>query len=203
MSDKIQSFKCPNCNAPIKIDSYTCSYCGHDYIVSDLSSLEGIDSTTINKYISIYKDQLDDKPNDSMLNLGLGICYLNLGLNDFAQSYLKRAVDISPENSETYFYYAFSLINEEKLNLMKIQKIKEIEKLISAAIKINPKKAIYYYFLIIIKKEFYIKNGFRNDTPINELIEKANSLKYDEKEIKQFIKLLNITDNDFRNLIKN
>ena len=203
MYDKIQSLKCPNCNAPIKIDSNTCNYCGYDYIIQSLSYLGGIDSTKINKYITFYKSQLDEKPYDSMLNLALGICYLDLGLNDFAQNYLKKAIDISPENSDTYIYFALSLIDEKKLSLMKIQKIKEIEKLINASIKINPNKATYYYFLIIVKQEFYIKNGFKIDISINELKEKANSLKYDELEIKQLIKLLNMSITDFNNTIIN
>lgn len=201
LNSNIQSLKCPNCSAPIKLDSNTCDFCGYDYIIPNLSGLIGFKPTTINKYIAFYKNQLNDKPNDPLVNLALGICYLDLGLSEFAQKYIKKAIDITPENSDTYYYYAMSLLKGEKIKLAKISEIKEVEKFLEAAIKLYPSKYVYYYFQIIIKYEFYHRNGFKIEPSIESLREKLDPLVKDENEIKQLIKQLNVDEENARNII--
>jgi len=200
MCAKIESLKCPNCNGPIKLDSETCEFCGYDYIIPSLSGLLDFESSKINKYISFYKNQLDDNPNDPLLNLAMGICYLDLGLEEFSQKFLKKAIDISPENSDTYYYYALSLLEGKKIKIAKIPDIKEVEKLLEAAIKLNPYKSVYYYLQAIIKHEFYHKNGFKINPPLKEILEKIKTLEKDEKEIKQLVKRLNFSEDNIRQI---
>jgi len=191
---KIQSYKCPECNAPIKLDSNKCDYCNTEFIITSLAYLVNFDREKTNKYISFYKEQLEKKPNDGIIYFALSICYLDLGLADLAKKMLTKSIEFNPESSEIYFYYAVSLIEGNKIKTLTFNRINEIEKYLSAAIKLNPEKSIYYYFYALLKHEFHLKNGFRIQPTIEFLLDKANSLTYEKKETEQLLKRLNIDD---------
>ncbi len=190
----VHSFRCPECNAPIKLDENKCEYCNTEYIITSLAFLTNFEPQKINKYIQFYKERLQEKPADGATHLALGICYIDLGLPELAQKTIKKAIDFSPEISENYFYYAISLIVGKKIKTIVFDKIIEIEKYIDAAINLNPQKASYYYLLAILKYEFHLKNGFRTEPTVEELIAKANSLTYERREMEQLLKRLNIRD---------
>ncbi len=201
MNNNVQSFKCPECNAPINLDGNKCNYCNTEYIITSLSYLVNFNHNKLNKYISFYKEQLEIKPRDGLLYFALGICYMDLGLVELVKENLDKALELNPENSDIYFYYAVSLIEGNNIRTLTFNKINEIEKYLTAAIKLNPERSAYYYFYALLKHEFHLKNGFRIQPSIEELITKANSLIYDKKEIEQLVIRLNIEDERIRNQI--
>jgi len=197
----VESFRCPNCNAPIKLNENKCSFCNTEYIITSLSFLVGYETSKINKYIAFYKEQLIKNPQDGTVHLALGICYLDLALEELAQKYLKQAIELNPEMSETYFYYAISLIGDKKIKILPSFVVKEIEKYLDAAIKINPLKSSHQYFKAILKYEFYIKNGMRCQPPIEEILSNADKLEYDNKEMEKIVERLNIDDESIRSKV--
>lgn len=194
MVHEVQSYRCPHCNAPIKTTGSTCEFCGSEYFISSLSFLANYDETKIKKCISFYKMKYKENPENSSVNSALGLCYLDLGLTDFSEKYLKKAIELEPENGENYYYYAISFLGKKKIKTHTLSEIRKIEEYLEAAKKINAEKSKYYFLHAIIKYEFYLKNGLRVSPTIQELLEKGSSLKSNKDEINQMLKRFNLED---------
>lgn len=201
MVHEVQSSRCPHCNAPIKTTGSTCEFCGSEYFISSLSFLTNYDEVKIKKCISFYKMKWKEDPENSSVNLALGLCYLDLGLTDFSEKYLKKAIELEPDNGENYYFYSLSLIEKKKIKTLSLNEIRKIEEYLEVAKKLNVEKSKYYFLHGIIKYEFYQKNGLRINPTIKELLEKGSSLKSNKDEINQMLKKLNLEDKTMVNKI--
>ena len=203
MDGPIKTLSCPKCGAPVKLDSNKCDYCGIEYFVSSLSYIGEFDKDGVNKYINYYGEVLKSNPDDCEANLAIGICYLNLGINELALKHITKAVEISPAMSAGYYYRALALIKGGAVNSLAMDEIKEIEKHISAAIKLDQTKPYYYYLWAIIKYKYYYKNALRITPPtIEELIEKGNSKPKEAKETKVMFNMFERIEKDVMDLIE-
>lgn len=168
-----------------------------------MASLDHFDKTGINKYISHYKALLKEEPDNGELNLAMGICNLDLGLYDLATKYFEKAIESVPDNAEGYYYYGLAIVKGRKPKLLTFSEVKKLEEYLQAAIQIDGSKAKYYYLWLIIKHEFYAKNGLKINPPtMSDLIESASSAQYDEREIAKMMARVPVTDLELLNLIK-
>ena len=203
MEGPIKTFSCPKCGAPIKLNSNHCDYCGIEYLVSSLSYIKEFNKDTVNKYINYYGEVLRDKPGDCEANLAVGICYLNLGINELALKYITKAVEISPSLSAGYYYRALALLKGGRVETLNLNEIKEVESHINVAIRLDNTKPYYYYFWAIIKYKYYYKNALRIIPPtIEELVEEGNSRAEDIKETKAMFNVFERIEKDIMDLIK-
>ena len=76
---------CPQCGAPAQLSLRRCGYCEAEFIVTSLASLDRLDKAGIQKYVSHYRKKLADEPESGELHLAMGICYLDLGLQNLSQ----------------------------------------------------------------------------------------------------------------------
>lgn len=190
---KVQT--CPQCGAPAQLSSSRCGYCEAEFIVTSLASLERFDKAGIQKYLKHYRQRLGEEPENGEINLAMGICQLDLGLYDAAMQFFNEAVSHQRENPDGYYYQAIALIKGRKPKLLTLNEARKIEEKLRAATQINDTKAAYYYFWIIIKHEFYLKNGLREGDPsIRQLLEKAQEGQRDEQEIAKLLERVPVTD---------
>lgn len=203
MNENIKVNTCPQCGAPIKVNLNSCEYCNAEFIVRSLSYLKSFDKSGINKYISHYKELLDESPDDGEINLSMGICYLNLGLYNLANKFFKKAIDLTPDNSEVYYYYSLSLFNGKRPKITKYSMIQEIENYLNTAIQLDSERYKYYYLMAFIKYDFYLRNGLDQGLPTFEelKLEMENKLKTGEEEIDRIRNFLNISDRDVKVLV--
>lgn len=167
-----------------------------------MSSLDCFDKTGINKYISHYKSLLKEEPDSGELNLAMGICNLDLGLYDLATKYFERAIEAVPDSADGYYYYSIAVVKGRKPKLLTLSEVKKIEEYLQAAIQIDSSKAKYHYFWLIIKREFYAKNGLRINPPsMSDLTEGGNAGQYDRQEIEKMIARVPVTDPDLLSVI--
>jgi tetratricopeptide (TPR) repeat protein len=186
---------CPQCGAPAALRANKCGYCEAEFIIISIASLDRFDKTGINKYISHYKSLLKDQPDSGELNLAMGICNLDLGLYDLAAKFFAKAIEALPDSADGYYYYSLAIVKGRKPKLLTFSEVKKIEEYLQAAIQIDSSKAKYHYFWLIIKHEFYMKNGLRINPPtVSDLIAQANSAQYDEQEIAKMMARVPITD---------
>jgi tetratricopeptide (TPR) repeat protein len=195
MSGSLKVELCPQCGAPAELRVNRCAYCEAEFIVTSLASLEHFDKAGIQKYLKHYRQRLGEEPQNGEINLAMGICQLDLGLYDDALEFFNAAVRNERENPDGYYYQAIALIKGRKPKLLSLNEARKIEEKLRAAIQLNDGKAVYYYFWLIIKHEFYVKNGLGAGSPsIAELSQKAQEGQLDEREIAKLLERVPVTD---------
>lgn len=188
-SGEILIYECPSCGAPAQINSNVCLYCKAEFIIRSLNSLSGLNKGGIDKYIASYKKAAAADPNNTEINAAMGMCYLKLGLYDFASKYFRKAIEDMIENSDVYYYAAIAEFKGKRPFLVLLPNIRKIESLIEAAITISP-KGKYYFLLSVIQNDFYDRKKLNNQYNYNELLDLAreNSIAEDEiEEIYQYV----------------
>ena len=71
------------------------------------------------KAIESYKDALDFDVSNSILYNNIGICYIRLKRYDLALRYLKKAINLSPNNKDILFNIIELLIEKEDFDYVK------------------------------------------------------------------------------------
>ena len=111
-------------------------------------------------------------------------------------------IDLMPEESDVYYYYALSLIRGKHIKTISFKDIKQIEEYLHSAIQLGA-NAKYYYLAAIINYDFYSGNGMKIPTPdYNELIDNASSAEYEPDEIKILLNNVIIRDEKLISTIK-
>ncbi len=204
MDKNIKVITCPQCGAPIKPGATKCEYCGAEFFVDSVSYLEKLDKDKIYRYISYYKNLIDNNLYSGEANLGIGICYLDLQLYTLAIKHLRIAVEQMPGYADGYYYYAVALFKGRKPKILTLSEIRTIERYLNAAVHLNNKSAKYFYLWAIIKYEFYIENGFRDDHPaFEELIKQAQSCTCNRSEVNKMLQWIPLTNRYLLKLINN
>lgn len=202
MEGNIKVEKCPQCGAPVKIETNKCEYCEAEFLVTSLAYLDRFDTININKYINYYKELLKKDPDNGEISCAIGICYLDLGLYDLAIKYFSKTIEQLPEYADAYYYYALALFKGRRPKVLTLFEIREIESYLKAAIQIDNTKSKYFFLLAIIKYDFYIKNGLKVNPPtFEELIREIKSKCYDEGEIKKILKHVPISDKELIDIL--
>lgn len=181
--------ECPQCGAPAQLNSNVCLYCKAEFMIKSLNSLSNLNKSSIDKYIASYRKAAVADPNNTELNTAMGMCYLKLGLYDFASKFFEKAIEDMIENSDVYYYAAIAEFKGKRPFLVLLPNIRKIERLIEAAISINP-KGKFYYLLSIIQSDFYDRKKLNNTYSYGELLDMAhkNSVAEDEiEEIYQYV----------------
>jgi len=194
---------CPQCGAPVQKCAGRCEYCQSEFIVTSLAYLDKFDKEGTSKYVDHYKQLLKDFPDDGELCSAMGICYLSLELYDLAIRSLAKTVQEVPDNADSYYHYALALLRGKRPKLLTLAEIREVERYLNAAIKIDDTKSKYYYLWALVKHDFYRCNGLTIKAPtIEELIDEARSKSDDHAETAKMLERIEIGDQDLMNLVK-
>ena len=160
--------ECPQCGAPADPSTTKCRHCKSPFVINTVSALSDFDESAISKYVSFYKKEAEKNPADDKAIMGLGICYLRLGLFDLAKTKLQKCIELVPDDGDAYYYYAVSLTGGRLLKSIPLGVIKEIEKFVETASQLNKTEAKYYLFWAMIKHGYYKTNGMSVGSPADD-----------------------------------
>jgi tetratricopeptide (TPR) repeat protein len=189
-----KGLKCPNCNNQQLTENQTnCQYCGSLVVINSISSIQSFTPLDLNKYANSYRKQLADNPNNDTLNMSLGMCYLKLKLYDKAIPAFEKAIEDNIDNSESFFYFAVSLLKGKKAFLASRSDIDKAQEYINAALMIEP-RGIYHYFLAYIRYD-YFERKYLNTTPNpnwEETLQTAIQTGLSSADVAQFFEVLQV-----------
>jgi len=194
----LQVEECPQCGAPASPSDKQCRFCKSEFFVTSLSYVGSFDKGAIDKYINYYKGLTKAAPENGEAFFSLGLCYLQLKLFPLAQKNLEKAIELIPEYSDVYYYYALSLIKGRRVKIITSNEIKSIEQYLETAIQLDQNKAKYYYLSAIIKYDFYRMNGLIVPPPdADELIMEAKQKAQEPEEVQRLLDAVILRDEKF------
>lgn len=176
---KVVVLECPQCGAPVQVNSNICNSCFSEYMISSMNDLDALDKMSINKYIKAYKEVSDDH---GSAQFSMGICYLKLGLYDFALKAFEKVIDMLPEDGEVYYYAALALFKGKRPFLAQLSIVKKAIAYLEAALQME-ETGKYYYLLYVIQKDFYDMKKLRNQYQSTALLEQAKMHHVSQEEV--------------------
>ena len=179
--------KCSQCGAGIQINENICGYCDSPYYVKDPYSLANVDKLGVQKYIAMYKNDTTEEA-----SLSIGLCYIKLGLYDFAIKHYDKAISEAMDNSEIYYYQSIALLKGKRPFLTPLAVIKKIDEYLEVAQSLYPGNAKYYFAQAIIKADYYEKKMLRTNPTSADLVEEANSSGLTDLDRETAQKLMNV-----------
>lgn len=194
--------ECPQCGAPVKASERNCEYCKAEFFVTSIAYLENLDPSAVSKYLRHYKKLTREEPDDAEGNLGLGLCYLQMHNFPLAKKSFEKVIELSPETSQAYYYYALSTVAGRRLMSMPLKDARNLETQINTAIQIDGESPLYKLLLAMIKRDYYETNGMRVTPPsAGELLEEITGSSIDEKEIARLRESVRIGDENMFNFL--
>lgn len=189
---------CSQCGWPFDIEalkSNTCKKCRAAILVTSIALLERFDAPAIKRYIERYTQTLAENPQDRDALLGVGICYLKLGLFDLADRFLAKLIDHHPVDPDGYGYRAICLLRGKRPRTASLPVIREADRLIGTAVELAPGDGRYEILLAALRHDYYVINGMRVPFPDpDDLVARAESKYIDALEIAQLLRLMKVGD---------
>jgi hypothetical protein len=74
---------------------------------SDLLATEALGKNDIPKALEYFEKAIQHYPNDEMINMNVGLVYLNMGKVNEAMQYLTRSLQLDKENAQTNYYLGY------------------------------------------------------------------------------------------------
>ena len=195
MGEKISTFNCPGCGAPVSRSEKSCAFCDREIIISRFSSLSTLAPAELNKYAAAYKTMADSDPLDAGINTSLGFCYLKLKVYDRAQSAFETAISQNVGNPDAYFYAAVCLLNGGKAFTAKRHVIDKIESYVNAAISLE-EKPIFHYFKSYIKYDYYSRKSYTTSPTYQEALSAALEIGLNDIEVADLHFLMGVNKPD-------
>ena len=186
---------CPGCGAPVSTATETCEFCQRPIVISTFSTVASMGLPELNKYAKGYQKALADNPEDSSLNGSVAMCFQRLGLYDQAIPAFEKAIAANFDNSELYFYNAVCLLRGKKAFKAMRETIDAIERLIQAAISIEP-RGVYYYFHAYIKHDYFERKRFATSPSSAELMTQAKECGMHSHDAQQLFEILSVPTPD-------
>lgn len=176
--------ECPQCGAAAEPSNRKCSYCKVEFFVTSLAYLGNFDSGGISKYLKHYKELTQRHSMDSEGFLGLGLCYLKMANFQLASKCFEQVINISPEISQAYYYFALANIRRRRLMTLSLNEIRQLETYLNTAIQLNYDVPQYKLLLSMIKRDYYEINGMRFSEPsADKLLSDLRGLIINESEL--------------------
>jgi len=179
---------CPQCGAPAGASAKACEFCRAAFLVTSVSYLGRFDKDGVNKYLNLYKGMVKAAPEDGDSQFALGLCYLHLRLFDLAIRHFGRAVELMPESSDVYYYYALAMIRGRRPKTLSLNEVRQIEAYVSSAMQLDGTRAKYNYLAAILKYDYYLANGLRVPDPsAEELLTEASTKDHEGDEVERLL----------------
>ncbi len=157
--------ECPQCGAPANGSAKSCDYCKAEFFVTSIAYLSNFDTNGISKYMKHYKELTREEPDNTEGFLGLGLCYLQMGTYPLAQKYFEQVIDLSPEISQAYYYFALANVRGRRLKILPLKEVRKIENYLETAIQLDENSSHYKLLLAMLKRDYYESNGMKISPP--------------------------------------
>ena len=150
-----------------------------------LSELDNVDAKTKQELRLTYEKKVRDFPEVAQYHFALGLSYLDQRLYGLSVTHLHRALGKTARESDLLYSIALAQIEGKRPRVLKLSTVREIEKYLEAAIRLEPGRPHYKLLLAIVKYDYYVCNGLRVPPPeIDQLLRDARRDKPDPQEVR-------------------
>ena len=161
----METIECPQCGAATLPSLRICEYCKAEYFVTSLAYLGNFNDGKVAKYLNHYKNLIALEPQNEEGLFGLGLCYLQIGNYQLAEKHFGKVIDVVPEQSKAYYYYALSIIKGRRIKIISFNEARKIENYLQTAIQLDDSVPEYKLLLAMLKIDFYEANGMKVPPP--------------------------------------
>lgn len=127
---------------------------------------------------------------------------LNVKSYQQANKILEQCIEIKPNNPETYYYLAITLLHGNNPKLLSLSTIRTIENHLKKAIQIEPAFGGAYVLWAIVKYSFYKLNGMYDREPTyQDLLN--NNWSLSQQRIREIVEHVNADANPIFLWLKN
>ncbi len=159
-------------------------------------------SDEIRRMLEQYKMAVAKNTGDGEAHYAIALCYLQLELHELAIKNFKRALELMPDDADTYYYYGLSLLRGRRPKLLSLTEVKRIEEYLETALQLNNRPAKYYYLAAILKYDYYLSNGLLCHPSPDELLYIAEGKEYDAWEVERLLQTVRFRDPDLLSIIR-
>ena len=142
-----------------------------------------------------------DTPNGPA-QFATGLRYLRQRLYDLAIPCFLKAIEAMPDDADSYYYLALSLIKGARPKMLLDRDVKRIEQYLNTAICIQP-KAKHYYLAAILNYDYYAANGLSTPRPgFNDLLRSATLAPKESGEVEVLLNSIILRDDQLISFIR-
>lgn len=159
-----------------------------------IANLSKLDKSTIQQHIAQYTQLLRAAPQDRDALLAISVCYLQLGLFEPSERFLRQMIETHPADPSGYCYRAICQLKGKRPRTTSLPVIREAEQLVATALQLDPTNGSYDVLLAALRHDYYVINGMRVPTPVpGDLIKSAKAKHIDLGEIEQILDLIKLS----------
>jgi tetratricopeptide (TPR) repeat protein len=193
--------QCGGCGAALDPKCLQCDFCSSKNVFLQNRSINDLNSLTKKKYVDYFKNKLIQNSNDHEVLFNLGLFYLSMKLYDLSVDTFLKALEVSPNESENYFYLAISKIKGRRPFSIPNKEIKEIYKLCITSLELDTKPK-YLILTSLLYYDHFIQNGLiAPKTEYDDLLCDAMSHIIDDEDKKLLNDHIIIRHQSFSSLI--
>ena len=194
MALEVINITCPGCGAPVDTSAKNCKSCGRPVVITTFNSVYGMDMKDVMKYKGEYQKTLEEHPDNSEINLSMGLCLLKLNSYDKAEEKFNKAIEDSIDNPEAYFWEAVCLLKGKRPFMQTRQIVDQAIDLTNTA-RMLEDRGIFSYFIAYLKYDYYqLKRLKQEPSYIEELQRASNSVT--QEDIRMLSDILKIDEFD-------
>lgn len=178
--------ECPQCGAASTPSDRRCNYCKAEFFVTSLAYLGGYDSGGVGKYLKHYKELTRQEPENTEGLLGLGLCYLQMGMYPLGEKYFQQIIDASPEISQAYYYLSLSKIKGRRLRSVPLSEVRQLESFLNTALMLDDAIPHYKLLMAMVRRDYYELNGMKSSSPTSsELLMNVTECEVNKNEVER------------------
>jgi len=138
---------------------------GDHNVIASLAELDGLSSHEKAELLALYEDYVRQAPDSAQYQLALGLFHLDLGLYSEAASAFVEAHEAAPRDPSVLYYLAMSECQGKRPARLSLTGARTIQRHIEAAIALGAANAELWYFLALLRDDFYDAKSLRTDLP--------------------------------------
>lgn len=189
--------ECPQCGASAAPSDKKCGYCKAEFFITSLAYLGSFNKGEVAKYLKYYKKLIDQESESVDGLIGIGLCYLHTKIFSLAAKYFERTIDLFPEQSIAYYYYALSSIQGRRVRSLSLKEARQIEGVLQTAIQIDDSSPQYKLLLAVLKYDYYEANGLKSVVPTaKQLLEETKGSQLNSNEYERFKEYVKFPNQD-------
>ena len=182
MAIEIVELKCPNCGAPVSMETKVCDYCASPIVIRTIN----------NNFISLNEgDNGTSVGEQKNKDIAMAFNFLKAKLYDRAIASFESVITEDFNSSDAYFYAAVASLKGKRAFLASASAIKKAEEFLQTAIAIEP-KGIYYYLWAYIRLDHHFKKFYKASPNYKELYDMAINVGLSLTDVNELYSILDV-----------
>ena len=164
----------------------------------NLATLAKMDRGTKLKYITSYKQILEDDDRNIPVSIALAMCHIDAENYSFALGILEKLANNDCMDPNVFYYMSIAMLEGKKPRVLHIKQIRKVESYLNSAQVLSDGNGVYYILQAAIKRDYYEYYLFNMNCGDDSktLLERANNYRLDVEEIHELLKMVNLDMSD-------